>query len=60
MAKYQKAKEEVESFLNDVKSIILNGKNIAILIMCHGAEIRLIRHWLIWQKHKLLKKILKK
>ncbi len=30
MAKYQKAKEEVESFLNDVKSIISNGKNIAI------------------------------
>lgn len=59
MAKYQKAKEEVESFLNDVKSIISNGK-ILQLIMCHGAEIRLIRHWLIWQKHKLLKKILKK
>lgn len=30
MAKYQKAKEEVKSFLTDVKSIILEGTNVKI------------------------------
>ena len=30
MARYQKAKEEVKSFLNNVKSLILEGTNVKI------------------------------